>query len=279
MRKIGVMKNIGLHIRINNNIKETIEKALRLKLPFFQNFLIAQATGKYLMLSPQDKQEFLRLRREHFNHLFLHGSYWINGAAATGNQQRLLKRELAVAQELEFTHYIFHPGSARGCAYKEDGIDNLARLINDCIKRYPKIKIVLENTAHGNMCVGSDLQDFHAVLEKISHPDAIAFCIDTAHAHAYGYDLREDNQHLFFDIIAQLGFERIAVIHLNDASESSGSKIDRHERLGAGHIGEGALASFINFAEFKDIPILLELPELTEDEEIRELDKVRNWIR
>lgn len=271
------MRKIGLHVRMQEGITEVIEKALRLELPFFQNFLITQQTGRHIRLTDDEKKAFLSLRRAHFNDLYVHGSYLINGACVNRYQEQLLKKELLLAEQLEFTHYVFHPGSARDCVRREDGIDNLARVLNSTVRRFPSVKIVLENTAHGNKSIGSDLDDFVVLLEKIDTPESIAFCIDTAHAHAYGYDLRQGQQQRLFDAIKQLGIERIALIHLNDAREKQGSKVDCHKAIGAGSIGEAALQEFFRQPLLAHIPVLMELPTMTEEQELHELEKVRKW--
>src|SRR5437667_347320 len=80
------------------------------------------------------------------------------------------------------------------------------------------ITIVLENTCHGKLAVGSDILDFKVLLEKINKPERIGFCIDTAHAYSFGYDIADDQmQDDFIRLLeSTIGIERIKLIHLND---------------------------------------------------------------
>ena len=137
----------------------------------------------------------------------------------------------------------------------------------------------MENTAHGNMSVGSDLQDFHQLLQKLDHPEKISFCIDTSHAHAFGYDIADITKHgEFIDLLDELiGLERIVLIHLNDTKEKCGSLIDRHDIVGQGKLGDSVLKHFIAQPRLAHIPVLMELPVLPEQEEIALLRKVISW--
>lgn len=274
-----VNKRIGLHVRLNDSIVAMAQQAIRMELPFFQCFFLSLTTNKLIQPSGQEIREFLTLRREHFDALYLHGSYWINLASLENNGYHILRRELALAKRLEFTHLVLHPGSAKGAREKNEGIDALARMLNRLLFYEHGINVILENTAHGNMSVGSDLQDFQQLLQKLDQPERISFCIDTSHAHAFGYDVIDSaHQAAFVDLLDELiGLERIVLIHLNDTKEKRGARIDRHDILGQGKLGDVALKHFIMQPRIAHIPVLLELPALSEDEELALLRKVISW--
>jgi len=272
-------KRIGLHLRLNSSIVSMAQQAIRMELPFFQCFLLLLATNKLIQPSEQEVREFLALRRDHFTSLYLHGSYWINLASLENNGYHILRKELTLAKRLEFTHLVLHPGSAKGAREKSEGIEALARMLNRLLFHERNIKIILENTAHGNLSVGSDLQDFQQLLHKLDQPERISFCIDTAHAHAFGYDIMDNGgQIAFVDLLDELvGLERIVLIHLNDTQEKRGSLIDRHGIPGQGQLGDAALKHFIMQPRIAHIPVLMELPALPEAEELALLRKVISW--
>jgi len=273
------LRVIGLHLRLTSTLTALIEKAIRLELPLFQSFLVVQESGKLLVPDAQDVQTFIALRQKYFKDVFMHGSYWINVANIRMNRHYNLQRELKLAHQLEYSHIILHPGSAKGAQLKSEGIDAVARVLNKIFSKTPHIRIVLENGAHGNLTVGSDLEDFKTILEKLKFPDSISFCIDTAHAHSYGYDLSSMSaQEVFIDILEEtIGIERIALLHLNDTKQIRGSKVDKHEIIGDGVIGDEALKQFVLNPRIAHIPLIMELPELSEEEEYKVLDKVRAW--
>lgn len=274
-----VNKRIGLHLRLNHSIVEMVQQAIRMELPFFQCFLLSLITNKRIEPSEQEVREFLALKREHFNTLYVHGSYWVNLASLGSNGYHLLRKELTLAKRLEFTHFVLHPGSAKGARETSEGIDALARMINRLLFHERTINIILENTAHGNLTVGSNLHDFQQLLQKLDQPERISFCIDTSHAHAFGYDIvGDDKQTAFIDLLDQLiGLQRIVLIHLNDSKEKRGSLIDRHDLPGQGRLGDVALKSFMMQPRLAHIPVLLELPALPEAEELAVLHKVTEW--
>lgn len=273
--------NIGIHIRLTDTLTDIIEKALRLGVPFFQTFFTFP-TGKHIRPEQGDVKNFLKLRREYFKDIYLHGSYWVNLCSSDNISHTTLAREILMAKRLEFTHIVLHPGSASKCKSKSEGIEFLARALNRILKHEHdnEIKIVLENTAHGNLTVGSDIDEFYTLMTKLDKPEKISFCIDTAHAYSYGYNIADfDEQDKFISHVDHiLGKEKIALIHLNDTYESLGLKIDKHNIPGEGNIGLDALKRFLNNPLLNNIPALIELPNLPEEEEKIILKNVNYWI-
>jgi len=276
--KMGQRK-IGLHVRLTSTLTDVVQKALRLELPFFQCFLLLQSTGNLIQLDDADVQSYVELRRKHFNDIYLHGSYWINLAGVRFTKHYSLDRELALAKKLEFTHIVLHPGSAKGAKTRQEGIDAMAHVINKILRKEHTIKIVIENGAYGALSVGGDLTDFQLLLSKLEQPEKILFCIDTAHAHSFGYDIIDAaSRESFIQLLDEtIGIESIALLHLNDTNEKRGSQNDRHEVVGKGVLGDQVLRDFALHPRLKHIPLLLELPVLTEIEEKAVLDKVKSW--
>ncbi len=273
------MRAIGLHLRLTSSLSDLIKKALRLRLSCFQCFFISQATGRFIKLDNQDVKSFLTLRRTHFDALYVHASYWINLSNIYRIRHPILERELALAKRLEFTHIILHPGSAKGAIHKQEGIDALARTLNAVLKKERTIQIVLENTAHGALSIGGDMHDFKLLLGKLDYPERIAFCIDTSHAYSFGYDIANDKgRAAFINVLEQtIGFDNIALIHLNDTREQLGSKIDKHYMVGKGNIGKEALKKFILYPRLMAVPLLMEPPILSAEEETAIVKEIVSW--
>jgi deoxyribonuclease-4 len=273
------LRRLGLHLRLDKTIREVIHEAIEFQLPFFQCFLTTK-NGTMVELPDADVAYFVEKRRQHFKNLYLHGSYLTNLCRARYGMHPVLEKELKRAKRLEFTHIIVHPGSARGCADNQEGINWLARALNKVLKREHDIKIVLENTAHGSCSIGGDLQDFKTLLGKLNQPEKISFCIDTAHAYSFGYDLANDvEQDAFIALIQDtITIEKVELIHLNDTHDSLGSFVDRHAIVGQGSIGEYYLRRFINNPAFVTIPLLMELPVLPHDEMSQIYQRVQHWL-
>jgi deoxyribonuclease IV len=268
---------VGLHIRLDATLLSVTQKAQRLSLQTFQCFLTGKR-GKRITISAKERKKFLQSCGS-FSHRYLHGSYWINLCNQKSSQLELIHKEFTLAQELGFTHIVLHPGSAKRLGCKKKGIDEIARKLNILLAHYVNLNIILENTAHGRLNIGSDLQDFKILLEKIDCPDALSFCLDTAHAYSYGYDIVSPTK--FQDFLSlvddTIGLHRVGLIHLNDTQEELGKKIDRHHPVGSGNIGEAVLRRFICAQGLQNVPVILELPVMDEKEEITIIRKVQGW--
>lgn len=269
------MRQIGIHIRLQRSVIEAVEYAQKLNIPIFQCFLIDQIKKRPIKLEAQ----LMHQHRDAFKNLFVHGSYFINLAHLKQSGEKSLKREIALAKQIGAPYFIVHPGSATGALTHEQGIKQLAAVLNNLIKDEPEITFILENTAHGGKSVGSDLRDFGHLKQLLDQPERIGFCIDTAHAHAYGYDLSHpESQENLIDLIDEtVGLAYVKLIHLNDSFYERGSRIDKHASIGAGTIGQENLQSFILNPRLCHIPLILELPVLPYEQEVAMLQQVNDW--
>ena len=272
------MSRVGLHIRIEDSLHAAALRAAAMQLPFFQCFLVKQGYPRLLEFDQRQIDAFLALRHNSFGPLYLHCSYWTNLADQSVHHY-VFEKELALAHQLEFTHLVLHPGSIKGARNKLDALNSLAQALNKVIKKNPNLTVIIENTAHAGLSLGGDIGDLQLIKERIEKPEKIAFCIDTAHAYCYGYDLADQKGQTNFiaRLESTIGIDSIALIHLNDSQEKCGSRIDKHAVPGQGYIGEQALKNFINCPQFKNKPIIMELPILTQAQEEAALVTVRSW--
>lgn len=273
------MRSIGLHTRIAKDLDQLISDVDFLGINTFQCFFIAQNQNEYLPVNETAQKKFLA-QRHRFSTLYGHASYWINLCGKYTNRTvQLLEKEIALAKRLAFDALIIHPGTATGWSKKE-GITQLARLLNPIIKKENDLIFILENTAHENLTVGNDLADFGEILKLLDHPEKIKVCVDTAHAYAYGYDLTSKNglQEFISLIDKHITFQRVSLIHLNDTTEQLASKKDKHAAPGAGSIGLEVLRNIALLPQFKNTPLLLELPSIGLDEQKKIVDEMRSVL-
>lgn len=278
---------IGLHLRVNTTLSELAAEALRYNLGSFQFFLIQQKTEQYLKLTAKEKEEFLKVRRTLSGDVFIHSSYWINPASNNKEtfaiSKMLLKKEIKLAQSLEVKYLVLHAGSAKGYLTTQDdpdgkhqGIRTLAKMLNSIQKKDTGVQILLENSAHGKRSIGNNLHDFAELQKLLDYPERIGFCLDTAHAFAYGYDLEALDD--FVNLADKaLGLENIKLIHFNDSQDSHGSMQDRHTFPGHGTIGKKILQPFLNHPKLINIPKIIEGPPWELEKTILELQKISAW--
>lgn len=288
-KKLNYLNRIGAHLRLDEQgIVHGAQKAIQLNLPCFQMFITAPpAHDKYLKVNLKDRTLFKELRKQ-FDNIYIHSSYWIN--ASTGKKESysisrsLLRKEIRIAGQLDISYIVLHCGSAKGYPAsphdpfnKKRGILALAKMLNAVLKNELNVKILLENTAHGNQVIGSDFYDFVLLKEHLTFPERIGFCIDFAHAHAFGYDV--GNVDKFVRILDEtIGLANIFLLHVNDTEEILGSKKDRHAIPGAGKIGKELLAQLLNHSAFINVPKIIE-PPLIDNEQMKDLiSDINTWI-
>lgn len=276
------MRKIGLHLGITSTLNDLIQRAIGFELPFFQCFFTGRKTGKIMVPGDQDVREFLSLRRIYFNKLYAHASYLINLASIDCRYHPLLSKEIELAQRLEFTHMVIHPGAVKKIEDKSASIDAIVRVINYLLKKERSIQFLLENSAYGERAIGSNIEDFQLLLTRLDQPERIGFCIDTAHVHVAGYDIiSSQGYEQFIKLLERtIGLEKIKLIHLNGTQELCGSCVDRHSYIGDEQaiLSEAGLKRFVHDERLINIPMLTEPPAIAENDERRMLVKVNEWL-
>jgi deoxyribonuclease-4 len=268
--------DIGLHIRLHRTITAVAQKARRLGLPYFQTFVLNSA-GKFFQPCANDKKKFLALR-SYFGPLFLHSSYWINCASSSSNVEYLLERELTLATDLGFDFYVIHPGAAHKQRPRKN-IDLVARRLDHASKKYPQLTLLIENVAHASHTIGGDLCELGILARKLAHCSNIGFCIDTAHAYTYGYNLTTPPAiDRFLAIVhEELDCSRVRLIHLNNTLQACGSHLDTHTMIHRGNMSRTALIYFATHTLLQAPYIISELPPLPEKKEKAILKYIKQW--
>lgn len=263
------MRTLGLHLRIFDSILNVAHQAHTLKLTTFQCFLLHQQTRQRIHLKPLEIETFKELTKDYITK-YVHGAYWINMCGRyPQNAYRMMQRELMMAEKLGFTHYVLHPGAAIGWQEKKDALYSFAQLLQH-ITQEVDITLLLENTAHGGKTVGSDLDDFKLLRDMLGDNHKIQFCIDTAHAFVYGYDIStQEGLKKFIHLVQDtLSWHNVALLHINDSKETLGSKKDRHLLPGQGYIPKEILRNFVHQPETKNIPLIFEVPHAALEDQL-----------
>lgn len=122
--------------------------------------------------------------------------------------------------------------------------------------------LLLEPTAGQGRSLCAALDQLEPYLAALDHHPKAGICLDTCHAFAAGAPLDEPGgTTLTLDRIVQVGGPgRLRLVHVNDSKDPRGSMRDRHERLGAGHIGTGFLRELIDHPATAGLPFILETP-------------------
>lgn len=129
-----------------------------------------------------------------------------------------------------------------------------------------RVRILLENAAGSGDAVGASIAELAAVVAAVEEAgvpaDQVGICLDTAHAWSAGIaiDRPEGVDRLLDELEARIGLRRLGVVHLNDSRSELGSRVDRHEHLGAGRIGVEGLRRILVHPALAEVAYILETP-------------------
>jgi deoxyribonuclease-4 len=218
--------------------------------------------------------------------IIAHNSYLTN--LATIGAELYKKSIYAMVQELErcetlgVRYLVVHPGSHQGSG-EERGITKIVHALNE-IHETTKgfaVAIALEMTAGQGTSLGYRLEQIAQIMNRVEEGSRLAFCLDTCHSFAAGYELRSkaDYDRFFRDIDGTIGLEKLKVIHLNDSKGDCGSRVDRHEDIGKGMIGEEPFRWIMNDERLEDVPKIIETPGLGKIKDYRKDEQNLNLLR
>lgn len=274
-----IERNIGIHVRLKDGLLDVIQAVQQLQLPIAQSFFLNES-GTYVDLSSDVIHAFLTQKKKLNFSYFVHAAYWSSLVKLQSKEFFSLKKEAEIAQDLQSDGIVIHIGATRARLTKREQVAYVAECVNELLHQVSHIKLLLENSPHAGRNFGGDITDFGLLLEHVEQKNRVNFCLDTAHAFVYGYDLVHDHVLKdFFQLISDsIGKQRIALLHLNDTPEACGSYIDKHGIAGDGLLGKKVLQS-IMFSELcKDVPIILELSgSCSVEDEKQAMHRVKVW--
>lgn len=217
----------------------------------------------------------------------VHTAYLINLAtpddAAFRRSIALFNDELEVAEAIGADFLVTHLGSplARDSAFAERRVcDGLAAAAAAGLGA--KTMILLENTSGSGTGFGSDISVIGGIMDRMAGLGLeTGLCFDTCHGFAAGYPLckKADGPALAKRLLSEAGPGRLKLIHLNDSKGALASRLDRHEHIGAGRIDPDALGAFLNHPAIKDLPLIMETPKDSPDDDPRNLAVVRAMLK
>ncbi len=171
--------------------------------------------------------------------------------------------ELLRCETLGIRYLVLHPGSHMG-AGEGRGLTRICRNLGRIHRWAPGLssRILVENTAGQGTCLGHRVAHLGRILERTHQGDRLGVCIDTCHAFAAGYDLRDGAgyDHLVQRLEHHVGLGSVRAFHLNDSKRELGSRVDRHNHVGQGEIGLEAFRLLVNDPRWQDHPAVVETP-------------------
>lgn len=289
---------IGPHLPLAAGLLKAAERAHAIGARAVQVFTDnPTAWRRRTELPPQLDQFRARLAEYGIGPIAVHAPYLVNLAGADEQfwQRSIdtLVNDMRVAAAYGARFLNVHVGSHRGMG-RAAGVARLAAGVGRVLEQVPAAAtvggdrpplLVLENSAGSGDGIGSSIEDLADILEAIAgaglDTERVGFCLDTAHLWAAGYGL--DSEPAVDDLAQRverlLGRERLVMLHLNDARTRRGSRLDRHEHIGAGEIGVPGLRQLLVHDWLGRLPTYLETPGMDTGYDAINLERVRMLLR
>jgi deoxyribonuclease-4 len=194
-----------------------------------------------------------------------------------------------------------HLGSAKDLGKKE-ALKKVVAGIKEILKGYGgSTQFLMEISAGAGEIMGDNLDEIAWIIktvetfrssEKNRRPvrrsvkgllgsaggwPTIGVCVDTAHAFASGYDLRDKKAVKKFldEFDEKIELKKLKIIHINDSVYDLGSRKDRHAHLGEGKIGLVGFEALVKEPRLKKVNFILETP--TEEGALRDIRLLKKW--
>ncbi|MFM1822457.1 MAG: hypothetical protein RI967_723 [Planctomycetota bacterium] len=276
---------IGSHLSTAGALRAAIDEAVSYRFGAVQLFTRNQRQWTPKPLVKDEIAEFHAARKgtlfEDGRRLVSHNSYLVN--LASPDETNLAKSMACERAELERCELlgvpvsVAHPGAHLGEARKpkdpndldaEPTADELAglRRIAKAIDRLHRdlrgyrVRIALETTTGSGTNLGYAFHHLGRIREMVAEPERIAYCIDTCHVFAAGYDVSTPARAKAvlerFD--REAGLAHVAAIHVNDSEAPFASRKDRHAHIGDGLCGEAWFRAVLRHPAFAEVPKVLE---------------------
>jgi deoxyribonuclease IV len=266
------MKYIGAHVSASGGVENAPVNAHQIGAKAFALFTKNQ---KQWFAKPLTDDN-IRLFRENmekfdfdYRQVMPHDSYLINlGNPVKENLDLSRKSFLDEMQRCELLGLQllnFHPGAHLKQISEEECMNRIAESVNITLDKTKGVIAVIENTAGQGSHIGYKFEHLQYIIERVEDKSRIGVCLDTCHTFTAGYDIKSEAGYkkTFEDFERIVGSKYLKGMHINDSKKELASRVDRHDSLGTGFLGEEVFARIMNDPRFDSIPLILETPDET----------------
>lgn len=203
------------------------------------------------------------------SNIIVHAPYIINIGNTIKNETfelgvNFLRSEIERTEAIGAKQIVLHPGAHVGAGV-EAGIKKIIEGLNEVLDKDQEVQIALETMAGKGSECGRTFDELAKIIDGVTYNERLSVCFDTCHVHDAGYDIVNDLDGVIEEFDQIIGLDRLKVLHINDSKNERGSRKDRHENIGFGHIGYDALMNVVYHEAFEHIPKILETPYVGED--------------
>ena len=259
---------LGAHVSASGGAHKIFQRGEEFGCECLQLFTRAPSQWAAKPLTEGDVRAFRSARDAHGAPPVIAHDIYLNNLAAENDsiRKRSIKtmvEELTRCHQLGIDGLVCHLGSHK--EGPKPGLRRYASAVKTILKRTESTPtpILLETCAGQGNCLGHQLGHLAEVIDRNNGDPRLGVCVDTCHVFVAGYDLRSEEgyQEFWSEFERLLGFSRLRAFHLNDSKKPLASRVDRHDHIALGEIGEAAFARLMKDERFSGIPAVIETPE------------------
>jgi deoxyribonuclease IV len=279
------MKYIGAHVSAAGGVENAPVRAHEIGATGFSLFTKNQRQWSAKPLTDENITGF-KENCERFgfsmDSIIPHDSYLINlghpDKAGLKKSRDAFLDEMKRCEQLGILMLNFHPGSHLNKISEKECLKIIAESINLALDQTRQVKAAIENTAGQGTNMGFRFEHLAEIMEQVEDKNRVGVCIDTAHTFAAGYDLSTNDgfESTFQQFENVVGFDKLLAMHLNDSKKELGTRVDRHDSLGDGHIGLLPFKRIMKDERFNGIPFILETPNT--ERWAQEIEMLKSFI-
>jgi deoxyribonuclease-4 len=171
--------------------------------------------------------------------------------------------EMQRCEQLGLDRLNFHPGSHLKTISEDECLQRIAESINIVLDKTKGVTAVIENTAGQGTNMGYKFEQIRFMIDNVNDKSRVGVCIDTCHAYTSGYNIKSPEGYAetfnMFDKI--IGFKYLRGMHINDSKKELATRVDRHDNIGKGYLGEDVFRMLMNDGRLDNMPLILETPD------------------
>lgn len=259
---------LGAHISIAGGYEKAFARAESINCTVMQIFTKSNRQWHAKRITPEEANLFCATNNTSSIAITItHATYLINiGSPDKETRNKSINGlidELERCAILNIPYLVLHPGSSTTSTI-ETCLENIISSLDSALSHVKNdVVILLEIMAGQGSTVCYTFEQLAYILNNSAHKKKLGICFDTCHAFAAGYDFRTAQSYkaMWENFDAIIGLEYLKAIHLNDSKKELNSRVDRHEEIGKGHIGQTAFKLIMNDDRLFDVPKILETPK------------------
>ena len=259
---------MGAHVPVGRGLAKGLEYAREIGAGAVQVFVSNPRGWAPSPGDPQQDEAFREACARSAIPSYVHAPYLVNFGSPTEATQRrsveAVRHALGRAAAIGAKGVVVHAGSAVAGAHRDDAMRQLRELLLPVLDDLPEgaPRLLVEPTAGGGQALAATVQDLQPWFAQLDDHPALGVCLDTCHAFAAGHDLAAPGgmKRMLDALVKAVGRGRLALVHANDSKDPLGSARDRHEAIGAGHIGQDPFAELFRHPATRGVPVVVETP-------------------